>query len=118
VAGVTVEGGGEVQILGARIHDNSGAGVLVRAAGVARIAGSRIVDNGGAPGRRGAGAGIELLPGARAVIERNVIAGNAAAGIRGLSAGDRDAALRSNTFRDGARRNRVDVAPASVRDAR
>jgi len=110
-SGIRIDGESASFLLGSYVHGNVGAGVTV--AGTAggspsvRIAGNRISENG-----RLASAlkpGVELLSGARPVIENNVIQGNGIAGIPNLPA-DVEAELR--------KKNIVDGRPASVADVR
>ncbi len=91
VAGVSIEGA--AVLLASYVHDNPGAGIVVRGAGTPLVLNNRVLDNGrGNP----LAPGIDVEPGARPRIAGNVIAGNGAEGVRGLSA--RSPLLEANLF--------------------
>jgi len=104
VAGVAIQGKSDVVLVASRIHDNTGAGVTVAASAASRLAHNLILDNGhGARAR----AGVELERGAAPALVGNVIAGNAAEGVRGAPTALRGVLLADNTFESRGRSNRA-----------
>jgi hypothetical protein len=103
IAGVSIEGRGTPAVIGSVIHSNRGAGIAVRGPAAPVLSHNQILDN----GRSGTPApGIEVESGARPEIAGNVIAGNGAGGIRGLSPAARGPALERNVFTAFGRANR------------
>lgn len=96
LAAIAIEGGGAPTVIACHLHNNPGAGVVVRGDAAPSIAGNRIVQNGHAPGELAPG--IELEATARARIAGNIIAGNAAEGVRGAGPDTRSTVLESNVF--------------------
>lgn len=110
VAGVAIEGTGAPALLASVVHHNPGAGIVVRGRATPRILHNRITDNG--DGATPLAPGIDVEHGARPRIENNVIAGNAAEGVRG--AGTR-ALLETNVFEAFGKSNHVGATRAAAR---
>ncbi len=103
VAGVAFQGGSEGVLRASLIHRNPGAGVTIASAAAPRVAHNLILDNG--RGARRIRAGVELESGAAPVLVGNVMAGNAAEGVRGVPATQRSALLENNVFEAFGRSN-------------
>lgn len=73
-AGVRIIGQAEPLLLANDIHSNSGAGILIGAPAVPRIVGNRLAENGRTAGSLHAG--IEVAPGAKPVLENNIVSRN------------------------------------------
>jgi serine/threonine protein phosphatase PrpC len=82
VSAVQVTGRSTVRLRSSYLHDNPGGGIRVEAGAVPEILHNLIVRNGRVPPAR---AGIELRPGARAVIVGNVLRDNGAPGVTGMT---------------------------------
>jgi hypothetical protein len=108
VAAIAIEGQARGTVKGSLIGDNPGAGIAVRGPAAPRLAHNMIRGN----GRGVNGPGIDLSPEARPEITGNVIAGNAAEGIRGIARALRRAVLADNVFVVEGRRN--GAGPTSV----
>ena len=103
IAGVAFQGVGEAALRASMIHKNAGAGVTIASPAVPRLGHNLILDNGRGTGR--ARAGVELEGGAAPVLVGNVIAGNAAEGVRGAPPAMRPALLENNIFEAFGRAN-------------
>jgi len=111
VAGVAYEGRSEGALRGSFVHRNPGAGVTIAARSTPRLSGNMILDNGRGPRR--ARAGVEMESTGELVMVGNVIAGNAAEGVRGAPAAMRANLLENNVFEAFGRANVA--GPVAVR---
>ena len=105
VAAVEFQGVSEGTLRASLLHRNPGAGVTIAATATPRVAHNLILDNG--RGTAGSRPGVELEDGAAAALIGNVIAGNAAEGVRGVSPAARAAVLENNVFEAFGRTNRA-----------
>ncbi len=113
VAGVAFQGRGEAALRASLIHQNAGAGVTITSPAVPRLGHNLILDNG--RGARRPRAGVELEGGATPVLVGNVIAGNAAEGVRGAPSAIRAALLEHNVYEAFGRANRSGALGRSER---
>lgn len=104
LAGVEIAGSATPTIRASFIHDNAGTGIAVHAPAAPRLAHNLILGNG--RGTQSAAAGIELAPGSSAELTGNLIAGNAAEGIRGVPLASREEVLARNYFELKGKTNR------------
>jgi PPM family protein phosphatase len=105
VAGVSIEDAGAAALVASHVHDNPGAGIVVRGAGAPLVLHNHVLDNG--HGRPRA-PGIDVESGARPRIVGNVIAGNGAEGVRGVTV--RSPLLEANVFSAFGRANGLGAA--------
>ena len=103
MAGVAFQGRGEATLRASLIHRNAGAGVTITAPAAPHLGHNLILDNG--RGARRTRAGVELEDGAAPALVGNVIAGNAAEGVRGAPPALRAALLENNVFEAYGRAN-------------
>ena len=103
VAGVAFQGRSRAALLASLIHRNAGAGVTIASPAAPRLAHNLILDNG--RGAHRTRAGVELEGGAAPALVGNVIAGNAAEGVRGAPPAIRAAMLENNVFEAFGRAN-------------
>ncbi|MEO5619267.1 MAG: protein phosphatase 2C domain-containing protein [Candidatus Eisenbacteria bacterium] len=96
IAGVVFQGRGEAALRASLIHRNAGAGVTITSPATPRLGHNLILDNGRSAPRARAGVELEGTP-APALVG-NVIAGNAAEGVRGAPPALRAALLENNIF--------------------
>lgn len=96
-AGVRIDGASGSILLADFVHANVGPGLIIADNSRPRLAGNRITDNGKLPAALRAA--IEISPGAKPVLENNVILGNGVAGIANLSP-QTDAEIRGRNFLD------------------
>lgn len=100
-SGVRIDGASRCTLLADFIHANVGPGVIITDDSAPRLAGNRITDNGKLTGALRAG--VEISPGAKPVLENNIIVGNGVAGIANISP-ETDLEIRS--------RNTLDAKPS------
>jgi serine/threonine protein phosphatase PrpC len=96
-SGVRIDGASRSTLLADFIHANVGPGVIIADDSAPRLAGNRIADNGKLLGSLRTG--IEISPGAKPVLENNIILGNGVAGIAGISP-ETDLEIRSRNIQD------------------
>ena len=116
VAGVSLEGRSHSSLTASFIHDNPGAGIVVASPAAPRIVHNLVLGNGRGPRQRRAG--IELEGGAAPWLSRNVIAGNAAEGVRGASPELRRTLAETNLFEAFGRANALGATGRPGRGSR
>jgi parallel beta-helix repeat protein len=94
-AGIDIHGASAATIRNCQVVENAGPGILVRESAAPVISFNSIRGNGSGPQPR---PGIEILPGAKPVIDANTIVENAAEGIWAPPLFEIEPLLRSNYF--------------------
>ena len=113
VAAVEFLGGSDGTLRASLLHRNPGAGVTIATNATPRVAHNLILDNGSGAG--GSRPGVDLEDGAGAALIGNVIAGNAAEGVRGVPPTARAAVLENNVFEAFGRTNRAGAFGSGAR---
>jgi PPM family protein phosphatase len=93
--GIRIDGASQSVLLADFVHANVGPGLIIADESTPRLVGNRITDNGKLPGALRAG--VEISPGAKPILENNLILGNGLAGIGGVTA---ELEIRSRNFLD------------------